>query len=236
MTLNGKLSSPKAADEPAILDRRSVLLGFGLAGGAALSYFSMPRALAAPIPEIKFQQMIPEVVGGWKSRKSDELVLPAPDEGQQKLYENLETRVYEGDGLPSIMVLIAYSSIQRNNVQVHRPEVCYPAAGFPILWTKEKVLDVGSRKILARELVAQRGGLKERIIYWVRVGKDYPIGWAEQRLSMAISNAKGVTPDGLLFRVSTLDGGPNFTPRSLHDFVRAFVGASPPSLQNSVLF
>lgn len=220
----------------AAIDRRSAIVGLGLTAGAALSYFNTPRALAAPIAEARFQQLIPAKVGGWASRKSAELVLPAEDEGQDKLYENLETRIYEGNDLPAIMFLIAYSSIQRNDVQVHRPEVCYPAAGFPILWTKPATIDVGGRTLLGRELLADRGGLNERIIYWVRVGDKFPIGWAEQRLTMALSNARGVTPDGVLFRVSTIDDDPERAASALRMFVKAFIATSSPSFRETVLF
>jgi len=220
----------------ATLDRRSILIGSALIAGAAFSSFVRPRELVSPIPKGQFERMIPDSVGAWQSRKSAELVLPAEDEGQDKLYENLETRVYEGSGLAAMMVLIAYSSVQQNDVQVHRPEVCYPAAGFPIQWTRPATVDFGSRKISARELVADRGGLSEKILYWVRVGDAYPIGWAEQRLSMAMSNAKGVIPDGLLFRVSTIHGPEKSSPTLLGDFARAFVASSPPSFRKLVLF
>lgn len=229
-------SSSSGANFAKIVDRRSALIGLGFAFGAVVSYLRMPKALAAPIRKSSFERMIPDTVGGWISRKSAEVVIPATDEGQDELYENLETRIYEGVGLPTIMLLIAYSSVQQNNVQVHRPEVCYPAAGFPILWTKPAVLDLASRQIPARELVAERGGLKERIIYWVRVGSEYPVGWAEQRLTMAASNAGGVTPDGLLFRVSTIEEAPNFTPSALNEFLKAFVSASTLTFKDSVLF
>lgn len=218
------------------IDRRSVMVGFGLAAGAAFSYFNMPRASATPITKSRFERMIPETVGGWSSRKSAELVLPAEDDQQDKLYENLETRIYEGDGLPSMMLLIGYSSIQQNDVHVHRPEVCYPAAGFPIVESKPAEIDFGPKKVYARELVADRGGLKERILYWVRVGEKFPIGWSEQRLVMAISNAKGVTPDGLLFRVSTIEEAGQSSPQALEDFTKAFVAVSPRSFRESVLF
>ena len=160
-------SAPKVA---LAIDRRSVVVGFGLVAGAAFSYLNMPRALAAPITNFEFERMIPDTVGGWSSRKSAELVLPAEDDQQEKLYENLETRIYEGDGLPTMMLLIGYSSIQQNDVQVHRPEVCYPAAGFPIVHSQPAVIEFGPTKIFARELVADRAGLHERILYWVRVG------------------------------------------------------------------
>lgn len=236
MRSTGTPSDASGAGSGPMLDRRSVVLGLGLTAGAAFSYFNTPRALATPIPKTQFEHMIPDKVGAWRSRKSAELVLPAEDEGQDRLYENLETRIYEGPGLPSMMVLIAYSSIQQNDVQVHRPEVCYPASGFPIEWTRPATLAFGSRKVFARELVADRGGLKEKILYWVRVGDAFPIGWAEQRLTMAVSNARGVTPDGLLFRVSTIDELDGFSQQILEDFTKNFVDASSPFFRETVLF
>jgi EpsI family protein len=236
MTVNQSSTSPKDAAATTAIDRRSVVVGLGLAAGAAFSYVNTPRALAAPIAEARFQKLIPATVGGWTSRKSAELVLPAEDEGQDKLYENLETRIYEGNGLPAVMFLIAYSSVQRNDVQVHRPEVCYPAAGFPILWTKPSTISIGGRTLLARELLADRGGLKERIIYWVRVGDAFPIGWAEQRLTMALSNAKGVTPDGVLFRVSMIEDDPDRAASALRLFIKQFIATSSPSFRETVLF
>lgn len=236
MTINEHSAPDEAPRATAAIDRRSVMVGLGLTAGTALSYFNTPRALASPISEARFQDLIPAKVGGWASRKSAELVVPAEDEGQDKLYENLETRIYEGYGLPAMMLLIAYSSVQRNDVQVHRPEVCYPAAGFPILWTKPASIDAGNRKLLGRELLADRGGLNERIIYWVRVGDEFPIGWAEQRLTMALSNARGVTPDGVLFRVSTIEDDTERAASALRMFVKAFIATSSPTFRQTVLF
>lgn len=221
-------------DKPKI-DRRSLVIGLGLAAGGVFSYFNSPRAMAAPIAQDRFQQLIPAKVAGWTSRKSAELVLPAEDEGQDKLYENLETRIYEGEGLPAMMMLVAYSSVQKNDVQVHRPEVCYPAAGFPILRTKPATIDVGSRKVPGREVVADRGGLKERIVYWVRVGDEFPTDWPEQRLIMAKSNLLGVIPDGVLFRVSMIEDDPASSVSALDTFIKAFVGTSTSRFRDNVL-
>lgn len=234
MTRRKIFSSAEGADSM-MIDRRGALIGLGLAGAAAVSYLNMPKALAAPIPEERFGKMIPRVAGGWRSRTSSELVTAAPDPLTDKLYQNLETRIYEGDGLPTMMVLLAYSSVQQNDVQVHRPEVCYPAAGFPIVSTKPVSLDFEGRRVDARRLVADRGGLKEEILYWVRVGEDFPVGWAEQRISMALANMRGVSPDGILFRVSTMEGAPSYSPHSLEDFLRAFVKACSSEFRNNVL-
>lgn len=211
-------------------------MGLGLAAAAGFSYFHTLRAMAAPIPKAQFQKLIPETIGPWRSRKSAELVLPPEDKGQDKLYENLETRIYEAPGLPAMMVLIAYSSVQQNDVHVHRPEVCYPASGFPIEWSTSTAVDFGIQRVRATELIADRGGLKEHILYWVRVGDEFPVGWMDQRLTMALSNVKGITPDGLLFRVSTINESGKFLQEALTDFAKAFVAASSPSFRKILLF
>lgn len=219
------------------LDRRSFIAGGVLLAGAGLSQLSHPQAFASPIPKAQFERMVPDNVGPWRSRRSAELVVKAEDGQQDKLYENLETRIYEGPDLPSIMLLIAYSSIQQNDILVHRPEVCYPASGFAIEQKRPATVDFGSKSINASELVADRGGLKEKILYWVRVGDNFPRGWVDLRLTTALSNVKGVTPDGVLFRVSTIyEQGNRLSVQTLIDFSRVFVAAAPPALRKVVLF
>lgn len=217
------------------LDRRSLLIGAGLAAAGTLSYLRSPEALAKPISAAAFQAQIPSRVGVWTSRKSAELVLPALDEGDQ-LYENLETRIYEGPGVPSMMVLVAFSSTQQNNIQVHRPEVCYPASGFPVLWSKPTDIAYGKQMIGGRELLADRNGLRERILYWVRVGDEFPRTWAEQRISMAVANLKGSVPDGVLFRVSTLEEPDSDLSPAIRTFIQAFLEAiAQPFRDNTIL-
>ena len=220
----------------AVFDRRSILAGGLLAAGAGFSSLSSPRAFASPIPKTQFTKLVPEEIGGWRASRSAELVIKAEDDVQDKLYENLETRIYEGPNLPAIMLLIAYSSVQQNDVQVHRPEICYPAAGLPIEQTRPSTIEFGSRTVDALELIADRGGAKEKILYWIRVGESFPRGWVDLRLTTAIANTKGVTPDGLLFRVSTIDNSSGFSSQTLANFSRAFVAASPPSLRKVLLF
>jgi EpsI family protein len=215
-------------------DRRSVLIGTGLAAAGAFSYLSAPKAVVSPIKEAQFRTAIPDKVGGWVSRRSQELILP-PQDDSNKLYENQETRIYQGAGLPSIMFLIAFSSVQQNDIHVHRPEVCYPAGGFPIKNNEPISIGYAGSEIKARELIADRGGLDERIIYWIRVASHFPTNWQEQRLAMAISNLSGSIPDGVLFRVSAFERVKGDSAPSLRDFIVAFLNQVTPSFRNSVL-
>lgn len=216
------------------LDRRGLIIGAGLAAIGGLYYLRAPVPLAKPVDQASFSAAIPEQVAGWTSRKSQEVVLP-PQDDSNELYENLETRIYEGPGLPSIMLLIAFSSTQQNDIQVHRPEVCYPASGFPILWTRPKQISWASTSLSGRELLADRGGARERILYWVRVGNAFPTSWAEQRLTMAAQNLQGGVPDGALFRVSAIEEPDNPRSEAIMNFIEAFLAEVPPNFRDSVL-
>lgn len=216
------------------MDRRSLVLGAGLAAAGGLYYLREPAALAKPVKQENFSSAIPDKVAGWTSRKSQEVVLP-PQDDSNELYENIETRIYEGPGLPAMMLLIAFSSVQQNDIQVHRPEVCYPASGFPIIWTRPTQIDLPSTSLSGRELLADRGGLQERILYWVRVGDTFPTSWAQQRLTMAAQNLKGRIPDGALFRVSAIEEPDNSSMEAILSFVEAFLGEVPASFRDNVL-
>jgi EpsI family protein len=189
---------------PSALDRRSLILGVSFAACAGLVFWKKPQNVVAAIPKDRFEKLIPANVAGWRSISSAELILPPADELSEKLYENLKTRIYEGAGLPPIMFLIAYSSMQKNDVQVHRPEVCYPAAGLPIIKNVVWETEVAGQKLSTRFLVADRGGPKEMIFYWTRVGNHFPLDWREQRIAMAQDNLAGSIPDGALIRFSMI--------------------------------
>lgn len=53
--------APKA---PLRLDRRSILVGTGLAAAGALSYLAAPKAVAKPIEKPTFTSAIPDRIGG----------------------------------------------------------------------------------------------------------------------------------------------------------------------------
>ena len=216
------------------LDRRAVFLGAGLAAFGAAYQLRQPTFASEPIDDETFSDAIPDEIAGWRSRKSADLVLPPEDDTQDALYQNLETRIYEGKDLPSIMFLLGFSSVQQNNIQVHRPEVCYPASGYPILSSEPVELTYGQSQIRGRELVAQRGELRERIIYWVRVGEAFPTGWLEQRLAMARFNLIGNVPDGLLVRASMIETPVLDSSKVLREFISGLLDATPKPFRETV--
>jgi EpsI family protein len=134
-----------------------------------------------------------------------------------------------------MMALVAYSSVQQNDIQVHRPEVCYPAAGYPIISSRTTELNFDGKTIDAREVVADRGGVYERVIYWVRVGDEFPATWADQRIAMARANLQGKVPDGVLVRMSTIEEPGKSASSDLRTFIEAFLRACAPGFRGSIL-
>lgn len=221
-------------------DRRRLLMGGAMLGVAGLGELLYPRRHVAPITASQFEAFFPSHIGGWTYSAASGLILPPQDQLSKELYEQLLTRVYtfedeaaisEGtvDPLDSVMLLVAYSSMQEGRLHVHRPEVCYPAAGFTILDTREVSVPIGGgQKLPARFLVAQREARLENVIYWTRVGNNFPTRWVEQRVDMAIENVRGMIPDGLLGRISLVGSDPQAAFERLDLFLRSMLGAMKP--------
>jgi EpsI family protein len=209
------------------LDRRNLILGAALAACAGMAYAATPKSQSKPLSDAEFEKLIPSQIGSWTSYNSAELILPPPDELSEKLYENIVTRIYQRKDAPPIMFLIAYSSIQRNDVQVHRPEVCYPAAGLPILKNVPGKSKIGNKTLDTRFLIADRRSAKEMILYWTRVGTSFPLDWRDQRIEMARANLNGIMPDGALVRFSMIANDEDEARRTLTDFASEMKAALP---------
>lgn len=84
-----------------------------------------------------------------------------------------------------------------------------------------------TRKVSATELVADRGGLKEHILYWVRVGDKFPVGLVELVTGIGNFQCCWLNLTGF-FRISTIAESDTFSPDALTDFAKAFVAAASP--------
>lgn len=208
------------------LSRRKMMIGLALAGTVALSELYVPKRSMPRLTEKSFTNLFPNQVGPWSYLTASGFILPPEDQLSRELYEQLLTRSYGKDDAEPVMLVLAYSSIQEGRLQVHRPEVCYPAAGFAILDNQPTEVKVDDGfTIPARFLVADRGARREYILYWTRVGPELPRRWFDQRLMMAEANLKGYIPDGMLARVSVIGNDPVAARVVLEDFVRTLVGS-----------
>jgi EpsI family protein len=213
------------------LDRRKVLLGLLFGSAAAVAAWRLPRKSLDYLGQQKLEELVPKTIGPWKFVAASGLVVPPEDQLSRTLYSQLLTRVYSnGDGL-SVMLLVAQSAGQTGILQVHRPETCYPASGYQISPVTEHRVQLGDTNLTTNALTATNEGTTENIIYWTRVGDRIPTTWKEQKLDVAEENLRGIIPDAVLVRVSTVSGDEAGARATLDQFTRMLIGSLPVSRQ-----
>lgn len=218
-----------------LASRRHFIIGAVFAGAVAVAGTRMPQVTEVKVAKETFEKWVPNTVGPWRFLTASGVVLPPPDSLSDRLYDNLVTRVYEAPGLPVVMLAIAYNNIQSGVLQVHRPEICYPAGGYALSPTEPVEVQTLQQPVIANFFTAKGPDRTEQVLYWTRVGDAFPRSWAEQRLAVIRANLRGRIPDGMLARVSVLSDEPAAAMETLGDFVRKFEAASTPELRRLLL-
>lgn len=188
--------------------RRELLLGGGLLAATGTAFMFQPRDRQNTLGSAKLEQLVPARLGRWAFETNSGLVLPPADQLRDKTYQQLLTRVYTRADGSAVMLLIAYGGSQDGMIQIHRPEVCYPASGFRLAKVEEQRTPLSSHlHIPSRYIVAESGLRREQLIYWTRLGQRFPRSWSEQKLAVIKENLEGTIPDGVLIRISTVAAG-----------------------------
>jgi len=221
-------SGPEEGGKPASrLTRRHLLMGAGLLAVSGLAFARTPKRRYGEITDEQFNAMFPTQFGDWRLLPVSELIMPPESELANKLYEHILTRTYVNRDGVAVMFLAAYNSIQLNNVQLHRPEICYHASGFSIDLSRPIDVRVLQNDVVPARLVkATRGSRTENVLYWTRIGEDFPQTWTGQRISMTKANLEGYMADGLLLRMSVIDPDPDEAVRRMSGFMADMIAHS----------
>lgn len=165
------------------------------------------RHLSDTRPPIDLEAMFPKSFDGWEvdTRVPVQLISPDVAAVLNKTYNQTLSRTYVNRRGDRIMLSVAYGGDQSDGTRAHRPEVCYPAQGFQILSSRMRELDAPPSPARVRQLVAKLGGRVEPITYWVVVGDRVALSGTEQKIEQLSYSVKGVIPDGMLVRVSSID-------------------------------
>jgi EpsI family protein len=183
-------------------------------------------------PAIVLEQMVPEQFGDWREHKLSvaQLVNPETKQLLDKLYSQILTRTYVNAAGYKIMLSLAYGSDQRGDLQAHKPEICYPAQGFTLKSNAEGLLSTPFGGIPVRRLDTFLGSRQEPVTYWFTVG-DKAVGGAaaglHKRMVQLRYGLTGQIPDGLLFRVSSIDADSSDAYRVHEQFVNQMLEAIP---------
>lgn len=212
--------------EPQV-DRRKILLGLLFCSAAGLAAWRQPDEHLDYLGKQKLDDLVPKTIGQWKFVAASGLVVPPNDQLSRALYSNLLTRVYDDGQNPPVMLLVAQSGSQTGVLQIHRPETCYTAGGYQISAVTPQPIQVGSTVVPSNSMDASVDGVTEHVIYWTRVGNRMPASWKQQRLAVAEQNIRGIIPDAILVRVSTVTDDAKSAHATLQAFVRALIGSLP---------
>lgn len=188
-----------------------------------------PKAAArAQTPSILLEQAVPLHFGDWRLDATQAALVVNPQTQQllDKLYGQLLTRTYVNSQGYRIMLSVAYGSHERGALQAHKPEICYPAQGFSLLNTASASIETQYGAISGRRMNTQLGSRIEPVTYWFTLGNQTVASRFEQRMAEIRATLTGQIPDGLLFRISSIDADSRRA-YAQHDlFVNALLSAT----------
>lgn len=208
----------------------AALLACLMASASVVGVVVRPSAKAAPTaPRYVLETTIPRVFGDWRELPSQGVMLVNPQTQAMldQIYSQLLTRTYvDGNGY-RIMLSLAYGGDQRGSMQAHKPEVCYPAQGFVLHSNAAGSIRTPYGAIETRQLNTSLGPRKEPVTYWFTMGDSTVHSRWQQRLVELRFALTGQVPDGLLFRISSIDDNPQRAFRQHEAFANALLSAVP---------
>ncbi|RZM06752.1 MAG: EpsI family protein, partial [Sphingomonas sp.] len=206
------------------------MLGGLFVATAAVTFARLPREKIIAVDRQGFAGAIPTRAGAWAQADDAGFVLPPEDErAAASVYEDQLTRSYMSAAADApVMLLIAYDRGQSGLLMIHRPESCYPGSGFQITDMRDVVVPLRPGLTAnAKFLSTQRDARIEQVLYWTRLGNDFPSSWDEQRHDLALQNLRGQIPDGALVRMSMIDPDADKALATMRSFAATLYRAAP---------
>jgi len=193
---------------PVIPLRQCIILCAALVIAALLALWATPH-LVEVTDAPSLEDTVPRQFGEWRE-------LPTPyaqvslstgdDPNMENPYDQTVMRTYANSKGQQVMLALAWGKRQRQEVKIHRPDLCYVAQGYKIASlqsvTYPNILAPTGEPVIGNHMVAQssRGG--EAVSYWVRIGTLYSEDAFETRFHIFREGLKGRVPDGILVRAS----------------------------------
>ena len=182
-----------------------------VAQGIAMAVMPSPVVVSG-IPRL--DSLIPHRFGQWSEVPSPYLQvdLSVGDAGtanSEQPYDAVLMKTYRNAAGGEVMLALAYARAQRQEVKIHRPEVCYTAQGFVQLSRSRAEFPVaGAQPVAGDRLLMQNKERLEAVSYWVRIGDAFPRGGWQTRVKLLKDGLDGKVPDGILVRASSLMQNP----------------------------
>lgn len=227
---------------PALKLRTSALMTVLLLAAGVAALLLKPEAHTEPAVR-PFEQSIPTAFGDWQAVKSpvvqvDPTITRSGETSLNQPYDDLLARTYRNSQGETVMLSLAYGRQQRQEVKIHRPDLCYTAQGFKVASLQSAPMPVQAgdgRAVQGKRMKAVRdarvGGYTELVSYWMRIGSVYSESAWDTRIHILAEGVAGRVPDGVLVRASRLprEGESDAAVHAgLERFLAELVAAAPP--------
>ena len=225
------------------LNTRVGFLAIGLTFAAAAAWLLTPRVrphvMAAPLASL-----VPVQIADWHEipLASDAVdprtQLPGAKD-REAPYDDVLMRGYANPRGDIVVLALAYGSRQRQEVKIHRPELCYTAQGFEVLRRTPvdvPLTGVSDRPARGTRMLVRAADRVETVSYWIRIGDLYSRGAWKTRSHLFTEGLSGRIVDGMLVRVSQIvPDAASATPQRFalqEDFLAQLVHALPAGARN----
>lgn len=199
----------------------------------------VPRAGVAEMTnDQSLETLFPNEFGSWKI---DPTVIPVEPGAELRqtiaeTYDQTLSRTYVNAQGYRVMLSVAYGGRRNQGMDLHRPEVCYPAQGLAIRSeTRETTFDFERQPLALKRLVAGAGARNEPISYWLVIGRSVASFGYGHRLALLKYGLTGHVPDGLLVRVSSIDDDASQAYSQQDVFLHDMLKALTPEFRRRVL-
>jgi EpsI family protein len=204
-----------------------------------LAWWLQPSAASRQAPAFELEALFTAQLPGWRLEPAAGglIVNPQLQASVEKLYSQVLTRTYVNTQGYRIMLSVAYGNDQRGALQAHYPDLCYPAQGFKVLASQRGDVPLSGGTLPIRRLETELGARKEPLSYWFVYGQRLLATdtMLQKRLIDVRLGLQGRIADGLLVRVSSIDGNTAGAYAQQDAFVRVLVDAVDPASRHRVI-
>lgn len=193
----------------------------------------------------QLEDTVPRQFGDWKELANPYAqvgVATGVDPNMDQPYDQTVMRTYINSRGQQVMLALAWGKRQRQEVKIHRPDLCYVAQGYRVRSLQaaqfEGIAAPGGRPVLGKHMHAATDKGGEAVSYWMRIGQLFSEDALATRLHIMKEGLDGRVPDGILVRASMRTQGVEDTRAAwpvLDDFLKQLAGSVPPSTAELML-
>lgn len=211
--------------------RNLILMVLMIAASGMAVALKPTKKIADQGPKVDLEAMIPNAFGEWRQElvATAQVVDPQQKELLDKIYNQTLSRTYVNAEGYRVMLSLAYGGDQSDAMQLHKPEVCYPAQGFTLHAMHADTMRLGNASIPITRVSTSLGQRNESVTYWITVGdRVIRSSGIQKKLVEMNYGLSGSIPDGMLIRISSIDTDKSRAYQMQDRFAKQMLDATAP--------